>query len=114
MPASPCDGTIWPVTHDYYIPLSPAPDEGLFEELNVFGTPTGVVAFVTGGEALPGAPRGFTWRSIKTLSVKQLQARAAELRTMAAGATTVQAVNGLLKLAERFDALAIKREREKR
>ena len=35
---------------------------GRYEQLNVFGTPTGVVVYVADGERLPGAPRGHTWR----------------------------------------------------
>ena len=33
-----------------------------YEELNVFGTPTGWVLHVRMGELLPDAPRGHTWR----------------------------------------------------
>ena len=38
---------------------------GHYEELNVFGTPTGKVEHVREGERLPHAPRGFGWRRIE-------------------------------------------------
>jgi hypothetical protein len=40
------------------------PATGHYEELNVFGSPTGRVEQVPEGERLPSAPRGFTWRRI--------------------------------------------------
>jgi hypothetical protein len=43
-------------------PGSNAPATGRYEQLNVFGTPTGRLAHVREGEQLPSAPRGFTWR----------------------------------------------------
>jgi hypothetical protein len=39
-----------------------APLTGHYEELNVFGTPTGTIIPVRAGEHLPGQPRGFTWQ----------------------------------------------------
>ena len=39
-----------------------APETAYYEELNVFGTPTGKVHHSQEGDQLPGAPRGFTWR----------------------------------------------------
>jgi hypothetical protein len=45
-------------------PGAHAPVAGQYEELNVFGTPTGKVAHVREGERLPRAPRGFSWRQI--------------------------------------------------
>jgi hypothetical protein len=39
-----------------------APLTGHYEELNVFGTPTGTIIHVRAGERLPCQPRGFTWR----------------------------------------------------
>jgi hypothetical protein len=39
-----------------------APLTGHYEELNVFGTPTGTIIPVRAGERLPGQPRGFTWQ----------------------------------------------------
>jgi hypothetical protein len=38
---------------------------GLYEELNVFGSPTGKVEHAHEGEQLPHAPRGFSWREIE-------------------------------------------------
>jgi hypothetical protein len=46
------------------------------------------------------------------LTPEQLRARAAQYRLMAETATTIDTVNGLLKLADRFDGLADKREQE--
>jgi hypothetical protein len=43
-------------------PGDEAPHTGHYEELNVFGTPTGAVIHRHEGEMLPSAPRGFTWR----------------------------------------------------
>ena len=37
---------------------------GAYEELNVLGTPTGMVHRAHEGEPLPRAPRGFTWRRV--------------------------------------------------
>lgn len=45
-----------------YQPAARAPATGLYEELNIFGSPTGRVEHVQGGERLPQAPRGFSWR----------------------------------------------------
>jgi hypothetical protein len=39
-----------------------APLTGHYEELNVFGTPTGVMIHGHAGERLPEQPRGFAWR----------------------------------------------------
>jgi len=96
---------------DEYLPRSPAPHTGLFEELNIFGAPTGVAVFMTQGKALPDTPRGFMWRSLAALSAAELRQRAEQYRAMAATARTAQAVDGLLKLAERFDTLAEERGR---
>jgi hypothetical protein len=43
-------------------PGTRAPVTGHYEELNIFGTPTGRVEHVREGEHLPDGPRGFTWR----------------------------------------------------
>jgi hypothetical protein len=45
-------------------PGTHAPITGHFEELNVFGSPTGKVEYVQEGERLPPAPQGFSWRHI--------------------------------------------------
>jgi hypothetical protein len=42
-----------------------APATAHYEELNVFGSPTGAVVHVREGDRLPGAPRSFTWRRIR-------------------------------------------------
>jgi hypothetical protein len=39
-----------------------APATGDYEQLNVFGTPTGWVVHVREGEPLPAAPSHHTWR----------------------------------------------------
>ena len=41
-----------------------APVAGHYHELNVFGVPTGTIHRAQGGDPLPGAQRGFTWRLI--------------------------------------------------
>jgi hypothetical protein len=46
-------------------PGAHAPATGHYEELNIFGTPTGRVEHVREGERLPHGPRGFTWREIE-------------------------------------------------
>lgn len=93
-----------------YLPGDRAPGSGEYEELNVFGTPTGRVAAVAKDEELPAAPRGFTWRPLAEHSIDELRARAAEDRRMAGTATTASVRDSLRKLGERFDALANRRE----
>ena len=46
-------------------PGTRAPETGLYEELNIFGSSTGRVEHVREGERLPLAPRGFTWRHLE-------------------------------------------------
>jgi hypothetical protein len=99
---------------DHLPPGVPAPDSGPYEELNVFGTPTGNTIFVLEGEKLPTGPRGFTWRPLADRSVPELRARADRYRAMAAAATDQQVADSLQKLAWRFDELAAQRERENR
>ena len=41
------------------------PVTGRYEELNVFGTPTGKIEHVREGERLPHAPQGFSWRQME-------------------------------------------------
>jgi hypothetical protein len=43
-------------------PGAPAVYEGLYQELNSFGTPTGRTVRAPQGLQLPAAPHGFTWR----------------------------------------------------
>jgi hypothetical protein len=45
-------------------PGTHAPITGYFEELNIFGSPTGKVVHVQAGERLPHAPLRFSWRHI--------------------------------------------------
>jgi hypothetical protein len=85
---------------------------GPYEELNIFGTRTGRMVFVSEGDEFPSAPRGYRWRPLAELSATELRARAAQYRLMASTARTAQAVRGLWRLAERFDQLADQRERE--
>ena len=47
-----------------YPPGDRAPDNGRYEELNVFGAPTGRTATMEQGQELPPAPQGFTWREV--------------------------------------------------
>jgi hypothetical protein len=45
------------------LPDEPAPVSGTYEQLNVFGSPTGDdTIYVKQGDRLPKAPRGYTWR----------------------------------------------------
>jgi hypothetical protein len=46
-------------------PGAHAPITGHFEELNIFGSPTGRVEPAQEGERLPPAPLGFSWRLIE-------------------------------------------------
>jgi hypothetical protein len=93
-----------------YPPGSKASFSGTYEELNVFGTPTGRVVLADKDETLPSAPRGFGWRPIAELSVAELRARAAEYRKTAATATTEAVRDALHRIAQRFDATADERE----
>ncbi len=40
---------------------------GHYEELNVFGTPTGRRTTLVKGDRMPAAPRGFTWRLVEVI-----------------------------------------------
>ena len=93
-------------------PGEPAPSSGAYEELNVFGTPTGKIAVVAKDEKLPAAARGFTWRPLTEHSPAELRARAAEYRRIAQTARTAAVMDSLRKLAERFDALADQQEQQ--
>jgi hypothetical protein len=46
-------------------PGTDVPVTGHYEELNVFGTPTGRIERVAEGEHLPHGPRGFVWRRLE-------------------------------------------------
>jgi hypothetical protein len=93
-----------------YQPGDRPPGPGEYEELNVFGSPTGRIAAVAKDEELPAAPRGFTWRPLAEQSIDELRVRAAEYRRMARTATTASVRDSLHKVAERFDSLANRRE----
>lgn len=93
-------------------PGEPAPGSGAYEELNVFGTPTGRTVIMSAGETLPGSARGFTWRPLSSYTVPELRARAAEYRRMADTARTAAVAESLRQLAERFDALAEQRAQD--
>jgi hypothetical protein len=95
-----------------YQPGDPAPDTGAYEELNVFGRPTGKLAVVAKDEKLPATARGFTWRPLSEHSVAELRARAAEYHRMADAPATAFVGDRLRSLAERFDALADQKEQE--
>src|SRR5579862_4033765 len=86
---------------------------GIYEELNIFGSPTYRVAIIMDGERLPCSPRGFTWRSrrpISEWSPAQLYAKAAEYQTMAATASTADVMHNLLELAARLQELAANKD----
>jgi len=53
------------VQDDEHPPGARVPATGHYEELNVFGSPTGRIAHAAEGEELPASPRGFTWRRIR-------------------------------------------------
>jgi hypothetical protein len=41
-----------------------APASGTYEQLSIFGSPTGTSVWVEAGDQLPPAPRGCTWRLV--------------------------------------------------
>ena len=45
-------------------PGHPAPNDGNYEALNVFGTPIGMTKTVRKGEPFPDLPYGYKWRRI--------------------------------------------------
>jgi hypothetical protein len=45
-----------------HLPGESASWEGSYQEVNVFGTPTGQTVRARRGDSLPAAPRGYTWR----------------------------------------------------
>lgn len=50
----------------HYVPGDAAPRAGVYQEHNVFGTPTGRHVTLKVGEMLPTAPVGFTWTYVGT------------------------------------------------
>ena len=51
-------------------PGEQAPTSGIYAELNVLGTPTGLTISVDKGVKLPSAPRGFVWRLVQTMPLR--------------------------------------------
>jgi hypothetical protein len=47
-------------------PGEPVPGNGVYQEHNVFGTPTGRRVTLTAGDRLPFSPLGFTWTQVPT------------------------------------------------
>jgi hypothetical protein len=94
------------MTSTDYPPGARAPVAGTYEELNVFGARTGRIIEVQQDEALPSAPRGFTWRPLSRRSPAELGEMARDYRRMAATATTPEIRNALLRLSRRFADLA--------
>jgi|ERR1700733_733941 hypothetical protein len=97
-----------------YQPRERSPRSGEYEELNIFGNPTGRTALVMGDEELPPACRGFSWRPLPERTPAELRRYAREYRRMAEAPATAFVGDRLRSLAERFDALADQREREDR
>ncbi|MGC1409457.1 MAG: hypothetical protein WA864_10990 [Acetobacteraceae bacterium] len=97
-----------------YQPGESAPSSGRYQEVNIFGAPTGTLVLMTEGEKLPPAPRGFTWRPLSDRSASELREEAAKYRRMAETATTKSVMDGLRRIAERLDILADQKERESR
>ena len=48
-----------------YLPGTPAPSEGIYEQCNVLGSATGVCIALEGGQKMPASPRGCTWRAVE-------------------------------------------------
>lgn len=90
-----------------YEPGTPAPVAGSYQELNIFGAPTGAAVYSAKGALLPRLPRGFRWRFvarplISEMSAADLLARAADFQRMAATAATAETRDALLRIAKRF------------
>jgi len=47
-----------------HLPGEPASRTGEYQELNIFGAPTGWSVYAETGKPLPQLPRGFTWRHV--------------------------------------------------
>jgi hypothetical protein len=45
-------------------PGDPAPQDGAYQDHNVFGTPSGQTVTLRAGEFLPPLPIGFTWKLV--------------------------------------------------
>lgn len=94
-------------------PGQPAPESGCYQLLNVFSTPSGEETIVEQGCPTPGAPHGYMWRlkggALSSLSADHLLERAAEIRAMAGTARSLEAADALIRLADRFEKLAVER-----
>ena len=55
-----------PMTGQEFLPGMQVPVAGTYEQRNVLGTTTGVRVIMAQGDALPLAPRGFTWVLVET------------------------------------------------
>jgi hypothetical protein len=51
-----------PLCDNEHLPGERVSETACYDELNVFGTPTGNTTHVKQGERLPHGPVGFTWR----------------------------------------------------
>ena len=83
-----------------------------YQELNIFGAPTGRIALMTEGDKLPPSPRGFSWRPLAERSASELRAEANKYRRMAETATTIGVAASLQRIADRLDAMADRKDRE--
>ncbi len=87
---------------------------GVYEELNIFGSPTYRTVMIREGERLPTSPRGFTWRARRSIisdwSPAQLCAKATEYRQMAATASTADIMHILLDLAAELQEMAASKD----
>ncbi len=72
----------------------------------MFGTRTGKIVEMQQDEALPSAPRGFTWRPLSQRPATELRDMARDYRRMAATATTPEIRDALLRLSRRLADLA--------
>jgi hypothetical protein len=85
---------------------------GVYEELNVFGTPTGRLALMAAGDQIPAAPRGFRWRPLSELRVAELRALAARYWSMGATAASIEVMEALQRIATRIHTMADQRDAE--
>ena len=54
-----------PMDHSDYAPGDPALEDGLYEALNVSGSPSGVMHHVRQGERLPPLPLRQMWHQVR-------------------------------------------------
>jgi hypothetical protein len=48
-----------------HTPGEPAPAAGTYEQLNIFGQPSGIRVDVSHGHPFPSVPVGHSWRSVE-------------------------------------------------